>query len=47
MFKEVLRKNKVYNVVINRIIYRIDSKDIEVNYSYKFKIVALLIYKRG
>ena len=43
----MLKEDKVYNVIINRIIYRIDNKDIKINYSRKFKIITLSIYERG
>ena len=42
----MLKEDKVYNAIINRIIYRIDNKDIKINYSRKFKIIILSIYER-
>ena len=42
----MLKEDKVYNAIINRIIYRIDNKDIKINYSRKFKIATLSIYER-
>ena len=43
----MLKEDKVYNAIINRIIYRINNKDIKINYPRKFKITILSIYKRG
>ena len=42
----MLKEDKVYNAIINRIIYRIDNKDIKINYSRKFKMATLSIYER-
>ena len=42
----MLKEDKVYNAIIDRIIYRIDNKDIKINYPRKFKIATLSIYKR-
>ena len=42
----MLKEDKVYNIIIDRIIYRIGNKDIKINYPRKFKITTLSIYKR-
>ena len=47
MFKEVLRKDKVYDIKRDRIMCRIGSKDVEINQSRKFKAAALSMYERG
>jgi len=43
----VLKEDRVYNSISDRIIYRISNRDVKVDYYRIFKIAIINIYERG